>query len=129
MKVKLMIVDDESDVREFAARFFSKRDVEVCVAANGEEALRKIAKEKPQIILLDILMPGGIDGIETLRRIRETDKDVKVVMVTGREPEKDGSGRQAEELGAANYIHKPLQLDELEKVVMKLVKSLGRKKK
>jgi len=43
--------------------------------------------------------------------------------VTGREPEKDGSGRQAEELGAANYIHKPLQLDELEKVVMKLVKS------
>ncbi|MDD4910187.1 MAG: response regulator [Candidatus Omnitrophica bacterium] len=128
MKVKLMIVDDEADVREFAARFFSKRDVDVCIAANGEEALRKVAKEKPRIILLDILMPGGIDGIETLRRIRETDKDVKVVMVTGREPEKDGSGRQAEELGAVSYIHKPLQLDELEKVVMKLVKSASKKK-
>lgn len=118
---RLLIVDDEADVREFAANFFRKRKIEVVTAASGEEALGKAGKEKPNLVLLDITM-GGIDGIETLKRLKEIDKDIKVIMVTGRQPNEEGTFEQCRELGALNYIHKPLELDELEQVVMKILK-------
>ena len=114
---KLLIVDDEIDVREFAANFFRKRNVEVSIAASGEEAVNLMDKQKPHLVLLDIKM-DGIDGIETLRRIREKDKDVKVIMVTGREPDDAEAFNKCREYGAMDYIHKPLDLNELEKVVL-----------
>jgi len=55
---KLLIVDDEIDVREFAANFFRKRKVEVSTAESGEEALELLKNQKPNLILLDIKMPG-----------------------------------------------------------------------
>jgi DNA-binding response OmpR family regulator len=115
---KLFIVDDETDVREFAANFFRKRKIEVTTASSGEEALGLLEKEKVDLILLDIKM-SGIDGIETLRRIRERDKNTRVIMVTGRKPEDEGSFDKCRQLGATDYIHKPLELDELEKVVLR----------
>ena|SRR3989338_5627361 len=114
---KLLIVDDETDVREFAANFFKKRKIDVITASSGEEALANINKEKPDLILLDIKM-GGIDGIETLKRIKELDKNIRVIMVTGRKPEEGGTFDSCRLLGALDYIHKPLELDELEKVVL-----------
>lgn len=120
---KLLIVDDEVDVREFAANFFKKRKINTLTSFCGEEALNIIEKEKPDLILLDIKM-GGIDGIETLRRIREKDKNQKVVMVTGRKPEDEEAFNKCKELGAVDYVHKPLELDELERIVMK---NIGKK--
>lgn len=114
---KLLIVDDETDVREFAANFFKKRKIDVITASSGEEALVNVNKEKPDLILLDIKM-GGIDGIETLKRIKEIDKNIRVIMVTGRKPEEGGTFDSCRQLGALDYIHKPLELDELEKVVL-----------
>jgi DNA-binding response OmpR family regulator len=114
---KLLIVDDEFDVREFAASFFRKRKVEVSTASSGEEAMNLFDKQKPHLVLLDIKM-DGIDGIETLKRIREKDKDVKVIMVTGRRPDEEQSFNKCREYGAMDYIHKPLDLNELEKVVL-----------
>ena len=114
---KLLIVDDEIDVREFAANFFRKRKIDVTTAENGEEALESIEKQKPNLVLLDIKMPG-IDGIETLRRLRETNKDTKVIMVTGKKQDDEGIGDQCKQLGIIDYIHKPLELGELERVVM-----------
>ena len=114
---KLLIVDDEADVREFAANFFRKRKVEVSTASSGEEALDIVGKEKPRLVLLDIKMPG-IDGIETLRRIRANDKETKVIMVTGKKPDEEGVSDQCKELGILDYIHKPLELGELERIVM-----------
>lgn len=119
--VKLLIVDDELDVREFAANFFRKRKVEVTIASSGEEAIELLEKQKPHLILLDIKMPG-IDGFETLKRIREKDKNIKVVMVTGRKPEDEFAFQRCQQLGALDYIHKPLELDELERVVMEILK-------
>lgn len=116
MAKELLIVDDESDVREFAANFFGKRKIEVIAASNGEDAIKLVASEQPKVVLLDIKMEG-MDGIETLRKIRELDKNIKVIMVTGRNDE--GSLQETKELGAYGYIHKPLELDELEKVVLK----------
>jgi two-component system response regulator (stage 0 sporulation protein F) len=115
---KLLIVDDEVDVREFAANFFRKRKIEVSTAGSGEEALEIMQKHKPDLVLLDIKMTG-IDGIETLRRIRELDNKAKVIMVTGRKPEDEGSFDKCKELGAQDYIHKPLELDELERIVLR----------
>ena len=114
----LLIVDDEADVREFAANFFKKRKIDVTTASSGEEALEKIGKQRPSLVLLDIKM-AGIDGIETLRRIKAIDSGIKVVMVTGRKPEDEDSFEQCRRLGANEYVHKPLELDELEQIVLK----------
>lgn len=114
---KLLIVDDELDVREFAANLFRKRKFDVITASDGQQALDLFEKEKPNLILLDIKMEG-MDGVEVLTRIREMNKDVTVVMVTGKEPEEDESCKRCKELGITDYIHKPLELDELERVVM-----------
>jgi len=118
---KLLIVDDELDVREFAANFFRKRKVEVTTAVGGEEALSILDNFKPELVLLDIKMQG-INGIETLKRIREKDKDLKVIMVTGKKPDEDGSLNICQQLGVLDYIHKPLELAELEKIVMGALK-------
>lgn len=115
---KLLIVDDESDVREFAAKFFRRRKIDVVIAPSGEEAIDVFQKEKADLILLDIKM-DGIDGIETLKRIKELDKDARVIMVTGRKPEEGDSFERCRQLGALDYIHKPLELDELERVVLR----------
>lgn len=114
---KLLIVDDEMDVREFAANFFRKRKIEVIVASSGEEALEIVAENAPDLILLDIKMEG-IDGIETLSRMKKINKDLKVIMVTGRKPEDNGVFEECKTIGACGYIHKPLELDELQQVVM-----------
>jgi DNA-binding response OmpR family regulator len=117
---KLLIVDDELDVREFAANFFRRRKIEVLTAGSGQEALGLIERENPYLILLDIKM-DNMDGIETLRRLRKKDKKVKVIMVTGKKPDEDESFRQCRELGVLDYIHKPLQLDELERKVLQVL--------
>lgn len=118
---KLLIVDDEVDVREFAANFFRKRKIQVFTASGGNEALVLFDKERPQLTLLDINM-AGIDGIETLRQIKEKDSSAKVIMVTGRKPEQDEAFRRCKDLGVLDYIHKPLELDELERIVLKELK-------
>ncbi|RKY31126.1 MAG: response regulator [Candidatus Omnitrophota bacterium] len=115
---KLLIVDDEADVREFAANFFRRRKIDVFTAGNGEEAINIAEGQKPNLILLDIKMEG-VDGIQVLERIRQKDSSVKVIMVTGTKPEENETFAKCLQLGATNYIHKPLQLDELEKIVLK----------
>lgn len=117
---RLLIVDDETDVREFAANYFRKRKIEVLTASCGAEALTIVENQMPQLILLDIKMEG-LDGIETLRRMKEIDKDTKIIMVTGRHPEEEDVFLKCKELGAVDYIHKPLKLDELERVVLSLL--------
>jgi DNA-binding response OmpR family regulator len=118
---KLLIVDDEVDVREFAANFFRKRKIDVTIAGDGEEALTAISNDAPDLVLLDIKMIG-LDGVQTLKRIRKFDTNLKVIMVTGKKAEEDAAYDVCKALGALEYIHKPLQLEELEQVVFKHLK-------
>jgi DNA-binding response OmpR family regulator len=118
---RLLIVDDEADVREFAANFFRKRKIEAVTAGTGEEALKILDNEKIELVLLDINM-AGLSGIDVLRQIRDKNNDVKVIMVTGTKPEEGSSFDQCNQLGALDYIHKPLQLEELQRVVMSQLK-------
>jgi DNA-binding response OmpR family regulator len=114
---RLLIVDDEEDVREFAANFFRKRKIDTATADSGETALEKIKAECPELVLLDIRL-GGISGIETLKAIREFNQQLKVIMVTGTRPEENEAHNHCLQLGACGYVHKPLQLHELERIVM-----------
>lgn len=112
---KLLIVDDESDVREFARNFFRKRGIQVFVASDGREALDIIASERPELVLLDIRM-DGMDGIEVLRELRRLHDQTRIIMVSGMEDAK--VIEEAKGFGVVSFIHKPLVLDELEKIVL-----------
>jgi len=112
---KLLIVDDEIDVCDFAKHFFTKRNIEVSVASGGREALNIIETQKPDLVLLDIRMEE-MTGMEVLRQLRAQNNNVKVIMVTGVEDE--GTLKESQSLGVKGYIHKPLVLEELEKIVM-----------
>jgi len=112
---KLLIVDDETDITEFAKRFFTKRGITVFIAGGGVEALKIIDDEQPDLVLLDFQMEE-LNGIEVLKKLRDAQNTTKVIMVTGAEDQTIIN--QADALGAKEYIHKPLVLEELEKIVM-----------
>ena len=113
--LKLLIVDDESDIRDFAKNFFKKRGVEVLTASGGRLALELIANEKPKLVLLDVRMEE-MTGIEALKDLRKIDQSTKVIMVSGIEDE--DIVKEARSLGITGFIHKPLVLEELEKIVL-----------
>lgn len=113
---KLLIVDDEADIRDFAKHFFQKRDIDVSTASGGKEAVDLIGLIAPDLVLLDVRM-GDMTGVDVLRNLRESGNQVKVIMVTG--VEDPVIIQQAKDLGVRGYVHKPLALDELERVVMK----------
>jgi len=109
--IRLLVVDDEIDVCDFLKHFFELRKFQVFTALNGTEAIRLLRKEKPELVLLDIKMKD-IDGIATLKKMREFDKAVKVIMVTAVEGD-EGKMKAARKLGACEYITKPLVLENL----------------
>ncbi|MBN1688030.1 MAG: response regulator [Candidatus Omnitrophica bacterium] len=114
-KEKILVVDDEETVRRFLSEFFERKGFEVLAVASGEEAIQAVRDEKPAMVLLDIVMPG-MDGIVTLRKIREIDPKVGVVMATGLQDEM--LARDATQLGAYAYVVKPFDLKYLELVVL-----------
>ncbi len=118
MTKKILIVDDEEDVRLFLADFISERDFIVDTAADGEEALEKVKKEKYDVIFLDIMMPG-IDGITCLERIKKLSSAAVVIMISALKDESKMSA--AKKLGAAQYIVKPFSLTYLETELMKFL--------
>jgi DNA-binding response OmpR family regulator len=120
--LKILVVDDEDEIREFLTDYFEQKGFTVLQAVNGEEALRLVAKEKPSAVLLDITMPG-MDGILALKKIRELDPNVGVLMVTSHHSE--SLMQQALGLGAYAYVLKPFDLQYLELVVVSRIKMAG----
>jgi two-component system response regulator (stage 0 sporulation protein F) len=112
---KLLIVDDETDIREFARNFFEKRKIDVYVASGGLQALDLIVQESPDLVLLDVKMEE-MTGVEVLRQLRKSNPTVKVIMVSGVEAQETID--EAKSLGVIGYIHKPFILEELEKIVL-----------
>jgi len=112
---KLLIVDDETDIREFARNFFEKRKIDVYVASGGLQALDLIVQESPDLVLLDVKMEE-MTGVEVLRQLRKSNPTVKVIMVSGVEAQ--DTIDEAKSLGVIGYIHKPFILEELEKIVL-----------
>ena len=112
---KLLIVDDEADVRAFAKRFFTKRSIDVTIATGGREALEIIGRERPELVLLDVRMEE-MTGVEVLKELRGKQDETKVIMVSGVNDEEIVSAAQS--YGVRGFVHKPLVLEELEKIVL-----------
>ena len=112
---KLLIVDDESDIREFARNFFKKRKIDVFVASGGRQALDIIAQENPDLVMMDVRMEE-MTGIEALRELRKSKPTLKVILVSG--VEDNETIKEANSLGVIGYIHKPFILEDLEKIVL-----------
>jgi len=103
----VLIVDDESIMVSVLQRHITNAGYDFDVAANGQEALDKIAKESPALVLLDLMMPG-MNGFETCRRIRANEKTKKlpVIIVTALHSESDSS--DAAGCGANEFLTKPV---------------------
>lgn len=123
---KILAVDDEKEICNFVSDFFKERGYEVLTAGNGYEALKIVEKEEDLLVLLDIRMPK-MDGIETLRLIKEKKPDTQVIMVTCVDDLE--KMETAKEYGAETYITKPLVLDELLNAVMSRISKQGSPKR
>ena len=110
MAEKILVVDDEWELRNLLTEFLTGDGYDVIQASNGEEALELAEKEEPQVILLDVKMPG-IDGIEVCRRLKEEDKTrfIPIIMVTALEDRDVDAFVE----GADDFVTKPFSLVEL----------------
>lgn len=107
---KILIVEDESSIRRFISINLERDSFVVIEAASGEEGLEKTKNEQPDLVVLDVMLPG-IDGYEVCRRLREDFPDVAVIMLTARGQDMDKL--MGLELGADDYIVKPFNPLEL----------------
>ena len=118
---KILVVDDEEHIIELVELYLSKEGYQVVKATDGDEAVEKFADEKPDLLVLDIMLPGR-DGLDVLRQVRKTSQ-VPVIMLTARESEVDKV--VGLELGADDYLTKPFSPREL----VALVKAVLRRSK
>ncbi|HXE95558.1 MAG TPA: sigma-54 dependent transcriptional regulator [Dongiaceae bacterium] len=117
---KLLVVDDEHLIRWSLEQNLKKQGYEVVTAGTGEEALRLVREEQPDLVLLDIQLPG-ISGIDVLEKIKDIDDDIVVIMVTANSGLENAVN--AMRLGAFDYISKPFNLDEISIVVKKALET------
>ena len=110
MATRVLVVDDDPPVRDALERALTLEGYEVDLAEDGGQALKKVATEEPDVIVLDVLMPG-VDGLETCRRLRAEGHGLPVLMLTARDAVSDRvDGLDA---GADDYLVKPFALEEL----------------
>lgn len=110
----LLIVDDEIGILKLLGSFFEHKGFTVKTAESGEEALRLADEKRPQLVMLDVTMPG-MDGVLTLKKIHEKDASIPVIMVTGVNDEH--VARETIASGAYAYVLKPFDMDYLNLVV------------
>ncbi|MSR65344.1 MAG: response regulator, partial [Verrucomicrobiae bacterium] len=107
---KILIIDDEQDVHYSFKRLLDGEPLSVLTAASGEEGLRVIAKENPDVVIMDVRM-GGISGLETLKRLRAAHPKQIVVMMTAYGTTQ--TAIEAMKLGAYDYVLKPFDVPKL----------------
>lgn len=115
--LKLLVVDDEKDVCEYTAMHLKRKGYDALVANAPEEALSLIKEQKPDVMLLDINLPG-MNGVDLLKAVREFNTKVKVVMISGypldlHDPQFNG-------LNISEFMHKPVPLSALDSMLEKI---------
>ena len=106
--IKVLLVDDEDHFRSTLAKRLARREFDVSEAANGEEAIRAVRLNRPDVVMLDRSMPG-MNGEVVLREIKGIDQEVQVIILTGQGS--IDSAKEAGKLGACSYLEKPCELD------------------
>lgn len=118
--IKILVVDDEVEVVSFLESFLSRRGASVRTALNAREALDAFEKEQPDLMLLDVRMPGE-DGFYVLEKIKQAETGTKVIMVTAREDKP--SIVKAKKLGADDYLVKPIELEMLDSIISQYIRA------
>jgi DNA-binding response OmpR family regulator len=108
--LKVLLVDDEVEFVSTLAERLRLRGIQTRIANDGEEAIRQISADPPQIVVLDVMMPG-MGGLKVLERIKADYPAIPVILLTGIGTAQDGiTGIR---LGAFDYLMKPLQIEDL----------------
>ncbi|MCX5838030.1 MAG: sigma-54 dependent transcriptional regulator [Deltaproteobacteria bacterium] len=123
---KILVIDDDRSICETLDLYLTEEGYEVVTAATGTEGLNKFVETSPDVVILDIRLPD-VDGFTVLEDLREDDENVKVIMITAHHDM--DSTINAMKSGAFDYIHKPVNVDELDMAIRKAVKSLEMEKK
>jgi CheY-like chemotaxis protein len=125
MPSKVLLVDDEREFVQTLSERLIMRDMGSAVAYDGESALNLIKEDEPDVIIVDLKMPG-VDGLEVLRQVKETRPEIEVIILTGHGHEED---RQlCMELGAFAYLQKPLDINVLSETIQKANEKIRQKK-
>ncbi len=117
---KLLLIDDEEDVQYSFRRTFDSPEIALSTASSGEEGLKLIPQLKPDLVLMDLRL-GGISGLETLRRLRETDPKLLVILMTAYGTTQ--TAIEAMKLGAYDYLLKPFDILKLKHTVQAALKA------
>jgi two-component system response regulator AtoC len=110
-RFRVLVIDDDPGVRDYMEALVSRQGYEVTAAADGEEALKNLELTQPDLITLDVVLPG-MDGLQTLEKLKQRLPDVPVVMLSGH-----GQARnivEAMRRGASDFLRKPFEVEELE---------------
>lgn len=111
---RVLVIDDEVSIQESLAMFLSEKGLTVFTAGTGNEGVESWRAHRPHVIILDLRLPD-VSGLDVLRRITDADPDAKVIMITAHHDME--TTIQAMRQGAYDYIHKPLDVDELDRAV------------
>ncbi len=117
---KILLVDDEPHILELLSVALEDEEYGILVASNGKEALGQLEREGPQVVLLDIRMPG-MDGLEVLGQMKETSQDVSVIMITAFGAME--TVLESMKLGAYDYLTKPLDLEKVKVLVRRALEA------
>lgn len=118
MKGKILIVDDQFGIRILLNEVFQKEGYKTFQAANGNQALEIVTRESPDLVLLDMKIPG-MDGIEILKRMKKLNQDIRVIIMTAY-GELDMI-QEAKDLGALTHFAKQFDIDDLREAVKKYI--------
>jgi len=124
MKQRILLVDDEAGIRA-SLKVTLEPIYDVVCASDANQALGRFRRESPSLVLLDIILPG-MDGLALLKTMRTEDPSIPVIMLTGTKTVK--TAVDAMKLGAADYVTKPFDVDELRLIIAKALETeeLGR---
>jgi DNA-binding NtrC family response regulator len=125
MPSKVLLVDDEREFVQTLSERLMMRDLGPAVAYDGESALNLINEDEPDVMIVDLKMPG-IDGLEVLRKVKQTRPEIEVIVLTGHGHEEDRE--LCMQLGAFAYLQKPLDINELSEIIKRANEKIQRKK-
>lgn len=108
---RILVVDDEVDFLETIVKRLNKRKLDATGVTSGEEAIQALKEQRYDVVVLDIKMPGGMDGIETLREIKRLQPLVEVLLLTGHASVE--TSIEGMKLGAFDYLLKPMKFEDL----------------
>jgi len=117
----ILIVEDEVVQMEYIKSYFSRRGFIVSQTTDGLEALAFIKRKKPDIVLLDLTLGSGLNGKAILERLRQFDKETRVIVLTGNFLIDDKEVQSLRCLGISRFLYKPVDLEKLEEIVKEIV--------